>query len=209
MSALAEKVRLLFDQLRSFGQKPLNMMPTLLDIVKNCPDEGLKGYVQSTLNDYFDDKLQLDNENLLTRIESNYKIRVEDGSYNIPTADQQKIIALEARLSDLLAKHAKETCGGKSKGNSNCRSQEWMLKPPSASNDKCKKDGNVWTIQRGSKKFIWCEHHKKWGRLKTTECKASQRTNDDSQGNSPPTTEGAGLRLEAQIANYLMDDVSP
>ena len=207
VSAITEKYRTIFDQMRSFGQQPPDMVPTILDSFKACPDEGLKGYVQSILNDYYDDKIDLDNEKLLSRLEANYKIRVADGSYNVPTADQKKIIALEARLSDVLSKQAKHSSQSNGDREGSGRSQAWMTKAPSADNDKCKKVGDTWTLQRGNKKFVWCEHHKKWGRHKSSDCKANKRDSSDDDAPTPPPASGAGLSLQANMSDYLMDDV--
>ena len=207
VSAIVEKYRLMFDQMRSFGQLPPDMVPTILDGFKSCPDQGLKDYVQSTLNDFYDDKVQLDNEKLLSRIEANYKIRVADGSYNVPTADQKKIIALEARLSDVLSKQAKHSSQSNGDREGSGRSQAWMTKAPSADNDKCKKVGDTWTLQRGNKKFVWCEHHKKWGRHKSSDCKANKQDSSEDDAPTPPPAGGTGLSLQANMSDYLMDDV--
>jgi hypothetical protein len=139
-----------------------------------CEDEVFKRYIEAKENQY-DDGLAMTEIELMQVALTKYQTRVDGGEWQVLTAEQEKIVTLEARLKrqeqqinkkgNQKKKLVKDQPKGQDPKQSWNKKPDWMLKHPTEQEKKAGKkvvDG---------KEYYWCESHKAWGRHKSEECK--------------------------------------
>ena len=108
-----------------------------------------------------------------------FQTRVDSGDWQNLSQEQEKIVALEARLKKHEQTNNKKTQNKKTekkskrsndqkKSNYNNNKNikpDWMLVPPTKEEKKRKKK------VVNNKTYFWCDRHKAWGRHTPTDCK--------------------------------------
>ena len=146
------------------------------------PDREFVRYIKEK-EDSYDEGNDITVEQLMLRAADKYKRMVEVKEWKAPSAEQERIIALEAALKKLTNKpeqqpkpdsknknksNAASTSKDKAKsgGKKNKRQKkpkaEWMLKPPAPGEKHTK------TVDGGE--YTWCAKHKSWGGHSTNKC---------------------------------------
>jgi hypothetical protein len=190
-------VKDLLDSLSARGQVTEDLLAFVLKAYKKVPDKDFCDYIKAKQNEY-EEGYELDADIIMKQASNKYKALVQDGTWNAPSPEYQKILALEAKIESL-QKKGKSNDNQKGKGNNNNRKggkskeskkakkcPDWMLKEPSqADMDKPKKyKGN---------EYWWCANHKRYVQHKTANCEghgirptSNQDSNADqkSKGNN-------------------------
>ena len=161
-------------QLAARGLTSNELLINLFQAYQMCEDEVFKRYIEAKENQY-DDGLAMTETELMQVALTKYQTRVDGGEWQVLTAEQEKIVTLEARLKrqeqqrnktgNQKNKLVKNQPKGQYLEQGRNKKPDWMLKHPSEQEKKAGKkvvDG---------KEYYWCESHKAWGRHKSEECK--------------------------------------
>ena len=204
-------------QLCTHGATTTDLLPYLFKGYKVVKDENFIKYIKDK-EDKYDEGLDLMPETLMVHTSNKYKTLVQAGMYNKPSKDQEKILALKAKLQKVekdfkkttdSSKTALQKSGGcisgtNTQGNNSTGKKAkpaWMLKKPS-DEDVC---NNKVKMVNG-KEYFWCTHHKCYGCHKTAQCEkkgitlmALQNANASNASNNNNNTNGQ-LHLSSALS---------
>jgi len=139
-----------------------------------------------------------------------YNSMHQAGTWNAPSLEDEKILALEAKIQQLQKekkpkkpkKDPKDKDGKKQgKGKKKCYTK-WMKVPP-ADTDKDKPK-----IVNG-KKLFWCTRHGRWGGHTMPECKGINLDNEAKKlpAQTPPSPQTqACLKLDKALESIVLSD---
>lgn len=142
--------------------------------------------------------------NIMALARNKYLRRVDEGVWNKPSQEQEKIIALQAEAKQL-------------KGSARCKTTEKDGKKKESdkkkdSDDKKKKqqrDKPAWMLERGDgpahktvkgNEYHWCPKHKAWTRHKPEECRLEA---ESTEGNNAEPTEGGSNEPQIRLFSAL------
>lgn len=179
-------VRTQLEALQARGETTHDLTTNLFRAYLTVKDKDFKEYIKRKESDYEENNERLEPEKLMSFAENRFKIRKLRGIWNAPSPEDEKIIALEAKLKRMENKkpgkanpNSKET-NSNSKGNQKkkFKVEDWMLvRPkPGESHDKVV-DGKDWH---------WCPKHEKWTRHKPSECQGKGATKSGDKAKSKP-----------------------
>ena len=116
-----------------------------------------------------------------------YKVLKQKGQWNAPTADEEKILALETKVMKLTkdnrtaAKKGKDSADPKKDGD---KVNGWRFKEPPINEKSLPK-----TIK--NKEWWWCNNHKSWCRHKPADCRGVEAKGDRKEkGKESPNHKG-------------------
>jgi hypothetical protein len=131
----------------------------------------------------YDEGTEYSPEQLMQLAKDKYAILKQKGTWKAPSADQKKIIALEAQIKKLSDKGKPDKPADKKKKDDSKKNKKpddkktevpkWMTTPP-GKDDKLQKTVN-------DKTYYWCTNHGKvgqWVRHSPADCKAKQQSKD-------------------------------
>lgn len=173
-------VRDCVNELAVRGQTTTDLLNNLFKAYKTIPDVKFKTFINNQ-EDAYDLGADITENALMDLSQNKFKTLVDRHEWNAPTSDQEKLIALEAKV-DSVAKSIKtkarqdkkadtnQTDAGTPGKKNNTRERRqyreppaWKLKPPGKGESHTKKIKN--------KTFNWCKNHKMWTLHTTAECK--------------------------------------
>ena len=185
-----DHVILLQQELTARGATTTDLLTNLFKAYKEVSDKDFVQYINKKEEEY-DDGNDITVEHLMRLALNKYRIRTSDKIWNAPTKEEEKIIALEAKIQRLQKAKTKSVQG---KSNSNTRRQgkqekekdpnkrrkeyikpAWMFVAPKSGESRKK------TID--GKDYWWCTNHKAWCRHPTNECKSRNITHSNDQAN--------------------------
>lgn len=160
--------------LKARGRETHDLTVNLFKAYATVKDSKFREYIALKESEYEENNEDLPAEKLMELAENKFKIRKLRQQWNAPTAEEQKIIALEAYIKKMEKKGPKkpalisatksEKKGTGSKASKRTYEPEpWMLQPPNEGEPKEK------TVK--NKTWYWCPKHNKWTRHKPSECK--------------------------------------
>lgn len=166
----------LMDDLHARGETTEDLLANLFEAYKSVNDKDFVAFIKRKEED-FDMGADIDTHQLMHLAQNKYKVLVDEKKWTAPSKEEEKIIALEAKISKLTLKPGKPTPGGGSPpgkrsdkpgvsqggGGKSREKPAWMTKPP---NPKDKKKHKV----VDKKDYWWCPNHKSWCRHKPEEC---------------------------------------
>jgi hypothetical protein len=206
-------VRDLLDSLYARGETTHDLLANLFKAYKVATDRTFVEYIRKK-EDQYDEGDEIDVDLLMLQAGNKYKTMVQQGTWAAPSAEEEKIIALEAKIKSLQKTGKKKDKDkgqpkGKGKKNNQKRNKpDWMTKEPSPQEMNKSKKVN-------KKEYWWCKTHKSWCRHKTSDCKGlglkmGQNKNQQKPKNNAPHTEineNAQQRLKLSKAlETVMDD---
>ena len=186
-------VKDLLDSLYARGETTHDLLANLFKAYKAASDKTFVEYIRKK-EDQYDEGEDIDVNLLMLQAGNKYKTMIQQGTWAAPSAEEEKIIALEAKIQQMQKgtskknKKGNQNKGNGKKGSSNNRKKPaWMTKEPAQNEmNKSKKVNN--------KEYWWCKTHKSWCRHKDSECKglgikvpsakntsASENTDNDNQ----------------------------
>ena len=172
---LNQHVKTQLEALRARGQETHDLLNNLFKAYRSVKDENFAQYIQLKESSYEEGSINLEPETLMHLAETRFKILKEKGTWNAPSASEEKIVALQAKLNKLMnqnKKTGKETKrdNKKQKGKQSDKSgrkryepEPWMYKPP--------KDNDPKEKQYNGKTWHWCKNHEKWVTHRPEDCK--------------------------------------
>ena len=193
-------VKTQLDALYARGENTTDLVANLFKGYKAASDKEFRAYIRKKEEDYDESTQEMDYQRLMLLASNKYKTLVESGRWNTPSEEDNKIIALEAQVKQLvkLKKKAKDSDKDKNKNkNKNKRQKpEWMTQEP--------KSGEKQTKERDGKTYHWCPKHKAWGIHKPEDCEGrgfhkkgkTSKKKDDEKGNDNKKT----LKLTKALA---------
>ena len=207
-------VKDLVDSLAARGETTQDLLANLFKAYKAVKDCNFVAYIKKK-EDQYEEGEDIEVDMLMLQASNKYKTMVQVGTWNAPSPEEEKILALQAQVQKLKSqkeqkepkKQNKDSKGGKKEGKKNkgrnCEKPKWMLQPPpDADKSKPKKvDG---------KEYWWCSRHKSWGAHKESACEGKgldrPKPNDGTDTPSPPaqTTQGA-LKLVKALSAVIND----
>ena len=175
------------------GQAP-DLLQNLFDVYKAVPDEEFKTYVTQKETAYEENKLNIQDTELMDFALAKFNTLQLKSEWKQPTPEQEEIVALKAEIAHLKSnkgpkKNQKKnpapsppttthstgdsqatTKDKKKKRRGKKKDEDWVTKNPD----------NKTKMTRDGKEFIWCDHHKKWGSHTTAECKAKKKAAEEA-----------------------------
>jgi hypothetical protein len=205
-------VKDLMDSLYARGETTQDLLANVFKAYKAASDRNFVEYIRKK-EDQYDEGEDINVDMLMLQASNKYKTMVQQGTWAAPSSEEEKIIALEAKIKQIQSSQKKSTNSnstqekskGKDKGNSKKGNKKrgskpaWMTKPPSQENMTKSK-----TVD--NKEYWWCTKHKSWGRHKASECKGLgvQMGNKSNQtGGSPKTIVADSYKQKLKLSNAL------
>jgi hypothetical protein len=199
----------LLQQLSARGETTQDLLANLFEAYKGVNDKDFVAYIKIKENDY-DEGKDITASSLMQLAQQKYKVMVDEKTWAIPSKEEEKIQALEAKIARMSDKkrgqnsnqtnrrgHSNNQNGSRRNNatqNASAQSRSpggkgkpaWMTVPPSNKDKrKCKKVDN--------KEYWWCPNHKSWVRHKASECRGvnsgtQQQTNRFEQQRTSHST---------------------
>ena len=177
----------LLDSLSSFGATTHDTILNLFKAYETIEDKNFAHYIR-VKKDEFDEGKDIEPQKLMKLAENKFKMLVEDGKWQEPDKQSERIIALEAQLKQL--KGSKGKSETKSEGNESKKNK-------GKDNKKNPSDRPAWRsiapkagesgkkmVKGDPKPWYWCPKHAAWVRHTPQECKGtgfSPKSNKSSQ----------------------------
>lgn len=179
INAFNQHVNSLVMQLKARNEETTDLTTNVLKGYKKCGDRPFVEYI-GRLEDRIDDGEVIDPTTLMSRALVKYKVRCQRNEWQAPTAEDEKIVALEAKLETLKAIAAKTTestsvQGVRRQGHRQRVQEPWMKIKPNEGEPREKMVNGV--------QYKWCNQHG-WCKHTTDQCKnikSSQQQEDKGQ----------------------------
>jgi hypothetical protein len=190
ISKMNQHAQMLLEALRARGETTNDLLNNLFKAYKTVKDEDFLTYIKNKESDYHEGTTDMTAERLMLLANNKFKLLVDIGKWNAPSASEEKIIALEAKLAAMKNKRPKydknkgnknQKKGGKGDNNKkkNKREKEpWMLVKP--------KDGEATEKQHQGRTWYYCAKHGEWCLHSTAQCKGMGTKKDDRKKNEKP-----------------------
>jgi hypothetical protein len=198
------------EALKARGKESHDLTTNLFRAYLTVKDKEFKAYIALKESDHEENNIELEYEHLMTLAENKFKIRKIRGTWNAPSREEEKTVALEAKLKRLESKPpdfktpkpdyssrgntgAVNKPGSAAKKSPNRREEPWMLIAP--------KEGETKTKDFNGKTWHWCPNHKKWCVHKPEDCKGiSKGSAPEKKGELKNTKYGGKPERKAQFA---------
>jgi hypothetical protein len=190
-------IQSLVEALNARGETTTDLLSNLFKGYKSATDERFLKYI-ALKEEYYEEGNNLGANELMNLAKNKWRVLKQKHLWNAPSPQEEKILALEAKIKKLESTRApksRQPKGTKPKVDNSTASQQqapgprttprydpWMFVPPT--------DGETQPKYVGSKPFWWCTKHKKWCRHKTAKCegkgigKGQNKSSDSSQTKS-------------------------
>jgi hypothetical protein len=204
------KVMMYRKGLAARGAITTDLLNNLFKAYKAASDAEFVDYIKYHERQY-DDGVTITPDHLMHIALNKYKMKLEQNTWNAPTEEQEKIIALEARIDKLIKardkqhekskfdnpKRKSKQNKGKRKGKQAYAKPAWMFVAPNPG-DQSKK-----TVD--GKDYWWCTNHKSWCRHSTDRCKGLNVKNQQNfranEGANDQSNEHT-LQLSQALAHF-------
>jgi hypothetical protein len=107
-------VKLLIDSLQARGETTQDLLTNLFKGYAVCSDKEFVSYIKRK-HETYEEGTDIEPDNLMKLADTKYKILKEAGKWNAPSAEEEKIIALEAQIKGLKGRSGKKPDGGTNK----------------------------------------------------------------------------------------------
>ena len=199
-------VKDLLDSLNARGETTHDLLSNVFKAYKSTSDKTFIDYIRKK-EDQYDEGEDIDVDMLMLQAGNKYKTMIQQGTWAAPSAEEEKIIALESKIQQLQKSSSSK---GKKKGNqqkgkakkeatnSRGRKPDWMMKEPAPHEMNKSKKVN-------KREYWWCKTHKSWCRHKDSECKGlgikTPQNNDKST--SPNTSQNDNAKQRLKLSSAL------
>ena len=184
---LNDYVTSLHDALLARGEVSNDLLVNLFKGYKASSDRRFVAYIEKKEEDYEDGTVSITPQQLMTFAKNRYEVLVEKGLWNAPSAEEEKILALEATIKKLQGskqKAAKAAQGSKNIGKKGANKKgkaipTWVNEKPKPGEPKTKVvDGKAWH---------YCDHHERWTHHNSDECMKKGIDKKTGRTVAPPT----------------------
>ena len=121
-------VKTLVSDLAARGQVTTDLLVNLFKGYNEVNDKNFLRYIQAKEDEY-DDGTNINANTLMIQCANKYKILVECGLWNSPSAEEEKILALETKLKAITGRNHNRKRKTKDE-HTKLRKPDWMLLPP-------------------------------------------------------------------------------
>ena len=190
------------DQMNTLATRGETSNDIIVNLIRGymaCTDKKFVEYIEKCKDNYEEGE-NITYQSLMAKAERKYQARMLNGEWNVPTQEQEEIIALKARLASWnQSKPRKE--GGR---NNNDKTYKQPRKPEAQAkgnfkgsqswrNSKPKPHESHTKVINGST-WHYCTHHQAWGRHPTDKCLKGKKENNN-------------VNLEASLAHIGVSDI--
>jgi len=190
-------VQSLLEALNARGETTTDLLTNLFKGYKAARDEKFVEYIEKK-EEYYEEGNDLGANELMSLAKTKWSIRKQKHLWNAPSQQEEKILALEAKVKKLESQRSNKktqnftsnkggaltsTLSSQSQSQGDATSSRtydpWMFVPP--------EDGETQPKIVATKPFWWCTKHNKWCRHTTEKCKGVNvgkgrpKTNESSQ----------------------------
>jgi hypothetical protein len=214
-------VQSLIEALNARGEMTTDLLTNLFKGYKVAKDEKFVEYIEKK-EEYYEEGNDLGANELMSLAKTKWSIRKQKHLWNAPSEQEEKILALKAKVKKLESQRSnkktqnKSNKGGASASTLSSQNQSqgagassrtydpWMFEPS--------KDGEAQPKLVGNKKFWWCTKHSKWCRHTTEKCKGFNvskgrpKTNDSSQAMSTSKSNKKKQKIVQALGAAAQDD---
>jgi hypothetical protein len=197
-------VMALKDQLARRGGQTTDLLENLFTTYESVKDSNFAKYLETKRNAHDDDTAPLTAENLMQLMKNKYETLKEQEKWNLPTEQEQKILALESKLakldkgkqSDKKGKNEKKKKGKYNGKKGKKKDEAWMaIKPPPGKPDEpLKREGKIW---------YYCTKHQRRCLHKTSECKGLKVEKNSDSEETPKETPQQKSTRKAKLVRAL------
>ena len=174
--------------LKARGEKTEDLIANLFKAYKTVPDKNFSRYVQAKEDEY-DEGFIKEPEQLMRLASNKYRTLVEDKAWNAPTDEDNKIMALEARIERMsTARKPKGKSQEKDIRASKATKPGWMYVAPQSGKEKE-------PMNMDQKEYWWCEVLNCWCRHRPEDCRGAQSKNGKKKQTDDPKKEGRKERM--------------
>lgn len=218
IAKMNQHAQMLLEGLRARGETTNDLLNNLFKAYKTVKDDEFLTYIKAKESDWHEGEMELTAEKLMLLAKNKFQLLKDQKKWQAPSAAEEKIIALEARLAAIKRDGNKTPNRGNQKnrkqGNRNYQGNQrgkdqnqkkdgkrrekepWMLVEPKDDQPRQKTvDGKAW---------YWCAKHREWCRHSTEQCKGAGIKGGDTKGNAK-TNQRA---LRAQQATVRWGDIN-
>lgn len=176
----------LLADLTAQGEVTHDLLTNLFKAYLTAPDERFVAYITQKESDY-DEGTPTDDKTLMTQALTKYMGLVDNGTWTAQTADHVQLLALAARVDNLIPRAPRASSSGKKRSNDTegkaskkYKPSEWQKVEPTAleAQSNCKKVNG--------KEYKWCSNHKIWCAHSTSECRGVGNTNNECTTKKAP-----------------------
>lgn len=181
ITKMNQHVKQLLEGLAARGETTSDLLANLFKGYKAASDRNFVTYIMKKEEDYHEG-VNMTPDHLMTLADNKYKTLLQLNQWNAPSPEEEKILALEAKLQQLTSKRNNKLPNDR-KGNSKRREPrnnerpEWMANPPKENEPKEK------TVE--GETYYWCPTHKFWGKHKPVDCRLASGKKHPTK--SPPS----------------------
>jgi hypothetical protein len=216
-------VRELLDSLHARGEDTQDLLANLFEAYKSATDKDFVNYIKQKENDY-DEGREIDPITLMQLAQNKYKTMVDEKTWAVPSKEEEKIIALEAKITRLSNKKKGTDNKQGQSNNASDKKQGKKNKKKKKDKDQAQSSGTytkpAWqtkaptSAERGKSKKVdgkdywWCPNHKSWTRHKPDECRGvgqGNTNNTSNTTNSNTNTNNRQLRLTNALETIAQD----
>jgi hypothetical protein len=177
------------------GEVSTDLTTNLMTAYKTVKDHAFNSYIVKKEEQYDEGNEDLPPERLMHLAEQKYKILKQRGTWNAPTPEEEKIIALEAELKavkkDLKSKKSTKKGPGKQQQNGKQQNKAWKTVPPPAGDLEKPKTVNGNT-------YYWCNNCKIWTsnpKHRTNTCEGKRLMKDKKPKKDNNSQDGKKAKL--------------
>ena len=155
-------VKDLLRQLTARGETTQDLLVNLFKGYAATSDQAFVRYIEKKEEEY-DDGYNITSNELMQLASNKFKVLTENGKWNAPSKEEQKIIALEAKFSKWYSKKksSKERDNVKTSNSKRKPKPTWMTTKP---------DDISETKEMNGKTYYWCERHNVYALHKPQDC---------------------------------------
>ena len=212
-----EYVKQKLQDLTCRGATYSGLVLNLFHAYKSVSDSDFVAYIGLKETAFLHGELELTADQLMSVAETDYKIRVEKGTWGQLSSEQQQIVALSAEL-EKFKKNSNNNSKNKNQRNNQDNNGGGGNNNPNKKNNKKKKSNkkkdndSKWAWKKvppangettktvENKKYYWCPKHKAWTLHKPSECRLGENSNDDNSQTSNVETNNNNVTFASALA---------
>jgi hypothetical protein len=175
-----QHVKALVDSLNARGETVNDLLGNLLTAYSVVPDKAFVEYIR-TKESAYDEGEDIQAPALMIQAANKYHSLKERGVWAAPSPEEEKIVALEAKLQKM-QQRSKPRQQERNKGNADKQKEKEKTTPTPSSNSAGKsREKPKWMTKEpqdkskskvvDKKEYWWCPNHKSFVRHKPSECK--------------------------------------
>jgi hypothetical protein len=195
-------VQSLIEALNARGKTTTDLLTNLFKGYKSAKDENFVNYI-NLKEEYYEEGNALGANELMEFAKNKWSVLKQKHLWNAPSPQEEKILALEAKVKRLEQKKKTKRTSTKNSSNpqsattSRRRNEEpWMLVPPKQDESQPK------TV--GGKPWWWCLKHKKWCRHTTEKCEERNLGGNKSTESSCGDNQNSGSQSKTKKKKQMV-----